>query len=56
MKILWHEAWGYSTWVRLYASYLEERLECFRVLKYDVQKDHSVRSLNWNLCASSSYV
>ncbi|PRQ37669.1 putative ANTH domain-containing protein [Rosa chinensis] len=33
-------AWGYSTWVRLYASYLEERLECFRVLKYDVQKDH----------------
>ncbi|XP_050373437.1 putative clathrin assembly protein At5g35200 isoform X2 [Argentina anserina] len=34
-------AWGYSTWVRLYASYLEERLECFRVLKYDVQKDHS---------------
>ncbi|KAL6189170.1 hypothetical protein ACLB2K_040560 [Fragaria x ananassa] len=34
-------AWGYSTWVRLYASYLEERLECFRVLKYDIQKDHS---------------
>ncbi|KAB2600320.1 clathrin assembly protein [Pyrus ussuriensis x Pyrus communis] len=34
-------ALGYSAWVRTYASYLEEHLECFRVLKYDVQKDHS---------------
>ncbi|KAI4335671.1 hypothetical protein L6164_014299 [Bauhinia variegata] len=32
-------AWGYSAWVRAYALFLEERLECFRVLKYDVEID-----------------
>lgn len=32
-------AWDYSAWVRVYALYLEERLECFRVLKYDVETD-----------------
>ncbi|PKA47860.1 Putative clathrin assembly protein [Apostasia shenzhenica] len=32
-------AWDYSAWVRTYALYLEERLECFRVLKYDVETD-----------------
>uniref|UniRef100_A0A5B7BHS0 ENTH domain-containing protein n=1 Tax=Davidia involucrata TaxID=16924 RepID=A0A5B7BHS0_DAVIN len=34
-------AWDYSAWVRSYALYLEEHLECFRILKYDVQKDRS---------------
>nr|XP_043621894.1 putative clathrin assembly protein At5g35200 [Erigeron canadensis] len=34
-------AWDYSGWVRTYALYLEERLECFRVLKYDVESDRS---------------
>ncbi|KAL2481080.1 putative clathrin assembly protein [Abeliophyllum distichum] len=34
-------AWEYSTWIRIYALYLEERLECFRILKYDFQRDHS---------------
>ncbi|GMI81194.1 hypothetical protein like AT5G35200 [Hibiscus trionum] len=29
--------WDYSAWVRSYASFLEERLECFRVLKYDIE-------------------
>ncbi|KAJ3699002.1 hypothetical protein LUZ61_002707 [Rhynchospora tenuis] len=33
------EAWDYSAWVRSYALFLEERLECFRVLKYDVETD-----------------
>ncbi|CAL5051348.1 unnamed protein product [Urochloa decumbens] len=33
------DAWDYSAWVRIYALYLEERLECFRVLKYDVETD-----------------
>ncbi|XP_006648067.1 putative clathrin assembly protein At5g35200 [Oryza brachyantha] len=33
------EAWDYSAWVRNYALYLEERLECFRVLTYDVETD-----------------
>lgn len=32
-------AWDYSAWVRTYALYLEERLECFRVLKYDAETD-----------------
>ncbi|KAI0504544.1 hypothetical protein KFK09_015496 [Dendrobium nobile] len=32
-------AWDYSAWVRAYALYLEERLECFHVLKYDVETD-----------------
>ncbi|KAK9102057.1 hypothetical protein Sjap_019311 [Stephania japonica] len=32
-------AWDYSAWVRSYALFLEERLECFRVLKYDVETD-----------------
>ncbi|WOK94199.1 hypothetical protein Cni_G02901 [Canna indica] len=32
-------AWDYSAWVRTYALFLEERLECFRVLKYDVDSD-----------------
>ncbi|KAI3513815.1 hypothetical protein L1887_11997 [Cichorium endivia] len=32
-------AWDYSGWVRTYALYLEERLECFRVLKYDVETE-----------------
>ncbi|KAJ8617723.1 hypothetical protein MRB53_013909 [Persea americana] len=32
-------AWDYSAWVRTYALFLEERLECFRVLEYDVETD-----------------
>ncbi|KAK6783813.1 hypothetical protein RDI58_017267 [Solanum bulbocastanum] len=35
-------AWDYSAWVRSYALFLEERLECFRVLKYDVETDRPV--------------
>ncbi|KAL8158741.1 hypothetical protein V2J09_000278 [Rumex salicifolius] len=34
-------AWDYSAWVRCYALYLEERLECFRILKYDVEIERS---------------
>ncbi|XP_078157899.1 ENTH/ANTH/VHS superfamily protein [Carex rostrata] len=33
------EAWDYSAWARCYALFLEERLECFRVLKYDFETD-----------------
>ncbi|XP_058113949.1 putative clathrin assembly protein At5g35200 isoform X2 [Magnolia sinica] len=40
-------AWDYSAWVRTYALYLEERLECFRILKYDVETEHTkTRELN----------
>ncbi|XWS73147.1 hypothetical protein CRYUN_Cryun02cG0100600 [Craigia yunnanensis] len=35
------QAWNYSVWIRTYALYLEERIECFHVLKYDVDKDQS---------------
>ncbi|XP_037492581.1 putative clathrin assembly protein At5g35200 isoform X1 [Jatropha curcas] len=31
-------AWEYSAWVRAYALYLEEHLECYSILKYDIQK------------------
>ncbi|XWS37807.1 hypothetical protein CRYUN_Cryun19dG0077200 [Craigia yunnanensis] len=34
-------AWDYSAWVRTYALFLEERLECFRVLNYDIEMDRS---------------
>ncbi|XP_047327157.1 putative clathrin assembly protein At5g35200 [Impatiens glandulifera] len=30
------ETWDYSAWVRSYAQFLEEKLECFYVLKFDV--------------------
>ncbi|KAK1320783.1 putative clathrin assembly protein [Acorus calamus] len=32
-------AWDCSAWVRTYALFLEERLECFRVLRYDVESE-----------------
>nr|XP_043639355.1 putative clathrin assembly protein At5g35200 [Erigeron canadensis] len=34
------DACDYSYWVRVYAEYLEERLHCFHVLKYDLQTEH----------------
>ncbi|XP_073003926.1 putative clathrin assembly protein At2g01600 [Typha latifolia] len=32
-------AWDCSAWVRTYGLFLEERLECFRILKYDVEAE-----------------
>ncbi|KAL8142053.1 hypothetical protein V2J09_015085 [Rumex salicifolius] len=32
-------AWDCSGWVRTYALFLEERLECFRLLKYDIETE-----------------
>ncbi|XP_010536897.1 PREDICTED: putative clathrin assembly protein At5g57200 [Tarenaya hassleriana] len=32
-------AWDCSAWVRTYALFLEERLECYRVLKYDIESE-----------------
>ena len=34
-------AWDYSGWLHVYGQYLEERLECFRVLHYDVESERS---------------
>ncbi|VAI62492.1 unnamed protein product [Triticum turgidum subsp. durum] len=33
------DAWDHSAWIRNYALFLEERLESFRVLNYDVELD-----------------
>ncbi|CAL0329774.1 unnamed protein product [Lupinus luteus] len=33
-------AWDCSAWVRTYALFLEERLDCFRILKYDIEAEH----------------
>ncbi|CAD5173903.1 putative clathrin assembly protein At2g01600 isoform X1 [Musa acuminata AAA Group] len=35
--------WDCSAWVRTYALFLEERLECFRILKYDVEAERLIR-------------
>ncbi|XP_020229773.1 uncharacterized protein LOC109810670 [Cajanus cajan] len=32
-------AWDCSAWLRTYALYLEERLECFWILKYDIEAE-----------------
>ncbi|KAM3240636.1 hypothetical protein ACQJBY_053975 [Aegilops geniculata] len=37
-------AWDCSAWVRTYALFLEERLECFRNLKYDIETERLKRS------------
>ncbi|KAK3221615.1 hypothetical protein Dsin_008640 [Dipteronia sinensis] len=39
-------AWDYSAWVRTYALYLEERVECYRILKYDI-----IETMCW-VCSS----
>ncbi|XVE85434.1 hypothetical protein DITRI_Ditri17bG0090900 [Diplodiscus trichospermus] len=36
-------AWDCSAWVRTYALFLEERLECFRILKYDIEAERLPR-------------
>ncbi|KAK4756168.1 hypothetical protein SAY87_006295 [Trapa incisa] len=37
-------AWDCSAWVRTYALFLEERLECFRVLKFDVETERLTKT------------
>uniref|UniRef100_A0A0D9VCT8 ENTH domain-containing protein n=1 Tax=Leersia perrieri TaxID=77586 RepID=A0A0D9VCT8_9ORYZ len=37
-------AWDCSAWVRTYALFLEERLQCFRVLKFDIETERLMRS------------
>ncbi|KAK4798817.1 hypothetical protein SAY86_031143 [Trapa natans] len=37
-------AWDCSAWVRTYALFLEERLECFRILKYDIETEGLTKS------------
>ncbi|URD91705.1 ENTH [Musa troglodytarum] len=37
-------AWDCSAWVRTYSLFLEERLECFRILRYDIEEEDLRRS------------
>ncbi|XP_073032426.1 LOW QUALITY PROTEIN: putative clathrin assembly protein At5g57200 [Primulina eburnea] len=37
-------AWDCSAWVRTYSLFLEERLECFRALNYDIESDRVSKS------------
>ncbi|KAK6944595.1 AP180 N-terminal homology (ANTH) domain, partial [Dillenia turbinata] len=37
-------AWDCSAWVRTYALFLEERLECFRILKYDIEAERLTKA------------
>jgi hypothetical protein len=33
------ETWDYSSWIRAYGSYLDERLSCFRAIRFDPESD-----------------
>jgi hypothetical protein len=44
MVVVLFSAWDYSAWVRLYALFLEERLECYHVLKYGIEMERLVSS------------
>ncbi|KAJ8546569.1 hypothetical protein K7X08_032643 [Anisodus acutangulus] len=37
-------AWDCSAWVRTYGLFLEERLECFRTLKYDIEAERLTKT------------
>ncbi|KAK3033283.1 hypothetical protein RJ639_033214 [Escallonia herrerae] len=37
-------AWDCSAWIRTYALFLEERLECFRTLRYDIEAERLTKS------------
>ncbi|XP_061361720.1 putative clathrin assembly protein At5g57200 [Gastrolobium bilobum] len=37
-------AWDCSAWVRTYALFLEERLESFRILRYDIESERLTKS------------
>ncbi|KAK4727847.1 hypothetical protein R3W88_032764 [Solanum pinnatisectum] len=40
-------AWDYSTWIRSYALYLEEYLECYCLVKFDFQRERKkMKELN----------
>lgn len=33
------ETWDYSAWIRVYSAYLDERLEAWRLLKFDPEHE-----------------
>lgn len=36
-------AWDCSAWVRTYGLFIEERLECYKHLKYDIEAERIPR-------------
>ncbi|MED6197167.1 hypothetical protein PIB30_054138 [Stylosanthes scabra] len=38
------QGWDCSAWVRNYALFIQERIECFRTLKYDIETERFVNS------------
>lgn len=42
--LLFMTAWDCSAWVRTYGLFLEERLECFRNLKYDIEGERYTKT------------
>ncbi|KAG8069950.1 hypothetical protein GUJ93_ZPchr0006g46105 [Zizania palustris] len=45
-------AWDCSAWVRTYGRFLEERLECFRILKFDIETERLMKS---SQCTSKAH-
>ncbi|KAE9450918.1 hypothetical protein C3L33_17182, partial [Rhododendron williamsianum] len=43
LRLTGSTAWDCSAWVRTYSLFLEERLECFRILKYDIEAERLPR-------------
>lgn len=44
LKLFHCEAWDCSAWARTYALFLEERLECYRILKYDIESERLTKT------------
>lgn len=44
MYCVLNTGWDCSAWVRTYALFLEERLECFRTLKNDIVAERSTKT------------
>lgn len=44
LKTFHSVAWDCSAWVRTYALFLEERLECYRILKYDIESERLTKT------------
>lgn len=41
------ESWDFSAWIRVYSIYLDERLNVFDTIKFDLEKDVGGLYLNF---------
>lgn len=44
------DTWDYSSWIRCYSIYLDERLEAFKALKFDPEQDNNERDTRLKNC------